>query len=234
MIFLNKFGIYKITCKVNNKIYIGSTEVCFKQRFKKHKQRLRNNYHENDYLQKSWNKYGEDNFVFEILEEISDKSKVKEIEQIYLNEYVLKGKDFCFNLSKSATGGNTITNDEIKEKHRQGVINSYTDELRGIRRKHFNSRLSEMLEKCKKARQTDEYKEKEKLRIQEMCKTEKWLEANRKSVAKRRKPVGTDRGEIFESVTEASEILKIGRANIRANINGKTSHCLNRQWFYIN
>ena len=91
-----------------------------------------------------------------------------------------------------------------------------------------------MLEKCKKARQTDEYKEKEKIRIQEMCKTEKWLEANRKSVAKRRKPVGTDRGEIFESVTEASEILKIGRANIRANINGKTSHCLNRQWFYIN
>ena len=122
---MKKFGIYKITCKVNNKIYIGSTEVCFKQRFTKHKQRLRNNYHENDYLQKSWNKYGEDNFVFEILEEISDKSKVKEIEQIYLNEYVLKGKDFCFNLSKSATGGNTITNDEIKEKHRQGVINSY-------------------------------------------------------------------------------------------------------------
>ena len=60
---MKKFGIYKITCKVNNKIYIGSTEVCFKQRFKKHKQRLRNNYHENDYLQKSWNKYGEDNFV---------------------------------------------------------------------------------------------------------------------------------------------------------------------------
>ena len=79
---MKKFGIYKITCKVNNKIYIGSTEVCFKQRFKKHKQRLRNNYHENDYLQKSWNKYGEDNFVFEILEEISDKSKVKEKEQI--------------------------------------------------------------------------------------------------------------------------------------------------------
>ena len=55
---MKKFGIYKITCKVNNKIYIGSTEVCFKQRFTKHKQRLRNNYHENDYLQKSWNKYG--------------------------------------------------------------------------------------------------------------------------------------------------------------------------------
>ncbi len=231
---MKKFGIYKITCKINNKVYIGSTEVCFKQRFKKHKQKLRNNYHENDYLQKSWSKYGEDNFVFEILEEISDKSKVKEIEQTYLNEYISKGKDFCFNLSKSATGGNTITNDEIKEKHRQGLINSYTDELREIRRIHFNSRLSEMLEKAKEVKQTKEFKEKEKLRIQEMCKTEKWLEANRKSVAKRRKSVGTDRGEIFESLTKASEILKIGRANIRANINGKTSHCLNRQWFYVN
>lgn len=231
---MKKFGIYKIICKVNNKIYIGSTEVCFKQRFKKHKQKLRNNYHENDYLQKSWNKYGEDNFTFEILEEISDKSKVKEIEQLYLDEYIPKGKDFCFNLSKTATGGNTITNDEIKEKHRQGLINSYTDELREIRRKQWNNRLPEMLKKISETINNPEYKEKQKLRIQEMCKTEKWLEANRKSVAKRRKPVGTDRGEIFESITEASEILKIGRANIRANINGKTTHCLNRQWFYIN
>ena len=231
---MKKFGIYKITCKINNKVYIGSTEVCFKQRFKKHKQRLRNNYHENDYLQKSWNKYGEDNFIFEILEEISDKSKVKEIEQTYLNEYISKGKKFCFNLSKSAIGGNTIINDEIKEKHRQGLINSYTDELREIRRKQFNSRLTEMLQKIKAVQQTDDFKEKEKFRIREMCKNEKWLEANRKSVAKRRKPVGTDRGETFESVTEASEILKICRANIRANINGKTSHCANRQWFYIN
>ena len=231
---MKKFGIYKITCKVNNKIYIGSTEVCFKQRFKKHKQRLRNNYHENDYLQKSWNKYGEDNFVFEILEEISDKSKVKEIEQIYLNEYILKGKDFCFNLSKTATGGNTITNDEIKEKHRQGVINSYTDELREIRRKHFNSRLSEMLEKSKKSQESQEYKDKHLKIMQELSKTEEWLKKVRENNAKGRKPVGTDRGETFESVAKASEILKIGRANIRANINGKTSHCLNRQWFYIN
>ena len=231
---MKKFGIYKIICKVNNKIYIGSTEVCFKQRFKKHKQKHRNNYHENDYLQKSWNKYGEDNFVFEILEEILDKSKVKEIEQIYLDEYIPKGKDFCFNLSKTATGGNMITNDEIKEKHRQGLINSYTNELREVRRKQWNNRLPEMLKKISETINNPEYKEKQKLRIQEMCKTEKWLEANRKSVAKRRKPIGTDRGEIFESITEASEILKIGRANIRANINGKTTHCLNRQWFYIN
>ena len=93
---MKKFGIYKITCKVNNKIYIGSTEVCFKQRFKKHKQRLRNNYHENDYLQKSWNKYGEDNFVFEILEEISDKSKVKEIEESYTSKCsFLDNEEIC-------------------------------------------------------------------------------------------------------------------------------------------
>lgn len=231
---MKKFGIYKITCTINDKVYIGSTEVCFKQRFKKHKQRLRNDYHENDYLQKSWNKYGEENFIFEILEEILDKSKVKEIEQIYLNDYILKGKDFCFNLSKSATGGNTITNDDIKEKHKQGVINSYTDELRDLRRQQMLKRLPEMLEKSKKSQQSREYKDRHLKIMQELCKTEEWLKKVRENNAKGRKPVGTDRGEIFESVTEASEILKINRANIRANINGKTSHCANRQWFYIN
>lgn len=60
-------GIYKITCLGNNKCYIGSS-LDVKTRISIHKYSLRYNRHQNKYLQRAWNKYGEDNFTFEIIE----------------------------------------------------------------------------------------------------------------------------------------------------------------------
>ena len=62
-------GVYIIFNKVNGKYYIGSTTVSFKRRFNKHKLSLRKGVHHSVKLQNAWNKYGEDNFEFEILEE---------------------------------------------------------------------------------------------------------------------------------------------------------------------
>lgn len=70
-------GIYKIVCTANDVTYIGSTCVDFKKRFKKHKQRLRHNYHENSYLQNAWNKYGEETFNFIVIEELLDDIEIK-------------------------------------------------------------------------------------------------------------------------------------------------------------
>jgi group I intron endonuclease len=62
-------GIYKITCLKNNKFYIGSsTNIII--RWKLHKSALKRNAHPNTYLQNSWNKYGENNFKFEIMENV--------------------------------------------------------------------------------------------------------------------------------------------------------------------
>ena len=59
-------GVYKITNQINNKIYIGSS-VTLKKRLVQHKSNMKGNRHRNRYLQRAYNKYGEDNFVFEIL-----------------------------------------------------------------------------------------------------------------------------------------------------------------------
>jgi group I intron endonuclease len=59
-------GIYRIINKTNNKIYIGSS-VNILSRFSKHKSLLKHNKHDNDYLQNSYNKYGLENFLFEII-----------------------------------------------------------------------------------------------------------------------------------------------------------------------
>lgn len=61
-------GIYKITNLVNNKVYIGQS-IDVESRFYAHLYMLRNQVHYNSHLQNTWDKYGENNFKFEIIEE---------------------------------------------------------------------------------------------------------------------------------------------------------------------
>ena len=91
---MNK-GIYKITNLKNNKFYIGSTQRTFSKRWNDHKSLLKSNKHHSIILQRSWNKYGEDSFLFEILEEIDEN--IIEREQYYLD--LLKPK---YNVSPTA------------------------------------------------------------------------------------------------------------------------------------
>lgn len=69
-------GIYGIECKVNKRIYIGKS-LNIESRWSGHKAQLRKNKHHNVYLQADWNMYGEDEFAFEILDEIkiTDENK---------------------------------------------------------------------------------------------------------------------------------------------------------------
>jgi group I intron endonuclease len=71
---LKNCGIYIIKNLVNNKIYIGSS-VNIGNRFNQHKNSLRKNKHHNKYLQKSWNKHGEENFEFIVIERHSYPEK---------------------------------------------------------------------------------------------------------------------------------------------------------------
>lgn len=108
-----KIGIYSIVNKINNRRYIGSTSDSFRKRWNLHKYHLRNNKHKNSHLQYSWNKYGEENFEFIILEICDDKSKVLEIEQLYIDK-----EDFenLYNINPFATGGLQFSEDIIKKR----------------------------------------------------------------------------------------------------------------------
>jgi len=77
-------GIYKITCIKNKSFYIGSAKnIIF--RFNKHKSCLRKNCHINKNLQNSWNKYGEESFMFETIEEVKILENLIEREQHYID-----------------------------------------------------------------------------------------------------------------------------------------------------
>jgi len=96
-------GIYKIINIKNNKFYLGSSKNLNK-RWIQHKYKLRKNNHVNFILQKAWNKYGEGNIIFEVLEEC-DENKLFEREQYYLD--LLKPK---YNIGLKASGGDNLSN----------------------------------------------------------------------------------------------------------------------------
>jgi group I intron endonuclease len=93
-------GIYKIINVVNNKFYVGST-VNISRRRARHFSELRNNRHNNKYLQAAWNKYGEQAFVFVVVEEVPKGKDILAAENVWLKEHV--GKDHCYNLGTDAT-----------------------------------------------------------------------------------------------------------------------------------
>jgi predicted GIY-YIG superfamily endonuclease len=77
-------GIYKIINKTNGKYYVGSSRN-IEKRWNTHKRSLRKNNHHNEYLQRAWNKYGENAFDFVIVELIP-KISLFNIEKRYLIE----------------------------------------------------------------------------------------------------------------------------------------------------
>lgn len=80
-------GIYQIKNVVNGKIYVGSS-INMDSRWSNHKTALRGNYHHGTYLQRAWGKYGEDNFLFSIVEEMpfSEDATLREVENYYFNK----------------------------------------------------------------------------------------------------------------------------------------------------
>ena len=103
-----KTGIYKITCLTNGKVYVGSacstdprkSKRGFRGRWYQHLQHLNKSTHRNHYLQSCWNKYGEKNFSFEILE-LCDKANAKEKEEFWISAYKADNNEFGFNVIKS-------------------------------------------------------------------------------------------------------------------------------------
>ena len=90
--------IYKIECKINNKVYIGQT-YNYDKRFREHRNNLKANRHINPYLQADYNKYGLNNFTFDIIEEITDAEDNLAIEDRWIDCYGGIDSDNTYNVT---------------------------------------------------------------------------------------------------------------------------------------
>lgn len=124
-IYKDKIGIYGIKNLINNKIYVGQTGESFQRRYWHHRWKLQNNQHDNQYLQNAWNKYGEDNFCYMILETVDDLELLNSLEMKYISIY--KKQQLAYNMSDGGDGKRGCPmSDKAKrivgEKNRQNML----------------------------------------------------------------------------------------------------------------
>ena len=105
-------GIYSILNTSNNKKYIGSS-IKLENRKYKHFWMLLKQRHDNQYLQKSYNKYGKDSFIFEIIEEC-DPTMLVERENHYINFYNSSDPTFGYNLATVNEFRRNTYNESVK------------------------------------------------------------------------------------------------------------------------
>lgn len=93
-------GIYEIRHKSSGKVYVGSA-MSFKKRFATHLCQLKAGKHHSKKLQNAWNKYGEAEFEFRIIEIVADSKNIIPREQFWLDATNCAGSD-GFNIRPTA------------------------------------------------------------------------------------------------------------------------------------
>ena len=93
-------GVYQIRCMSNGKIYIGSA-INMHDRCEHHRSSLRRGDHSNAHLQAAWNKYGEHNFEFTVLEYTSQNDLLL-AEQRWLDQTQSFHRENGFNIFDTA------------------------------------------------------------------------------------------------------------------------------------
>lgn len=104
-------GIYGITNIQNGKIYIGSSKHIY-QRWKEHIRALNKNKHHSIHLQNAWNKYGEDNFIFEVIETCKEELLL-EREQYYIDLH--SSADYYYGYNESEFAGKPSMTQEQRD-----------------------------------------------------------------------------------------------------------------------
>lgn len=162
--YKNNIGIYLIKCLKNGKVYVGKTEYSFQERYWVHLCSLRKGIHFNKYLQRSWNKYGEEQFEFVVYRVCSKEDDITQIEIDTIKEFGGHTSDKNYNLTPGGDGVKGYirppeVSKHIGELNRQRMLGSH---LSAETRK----RMSEA-GKGKKKERSPESKEKRRKYVEE-------------------------------------------------------------------
>jgi hypothetical protein len=114
-------GIYVIKNNITNQIYIGSTRNTLYNRLRLHIQKLRKNQHHNIKLQRSYNKYGENNFSIFLKKLNYDDRNILIFEEKFISIY----KPY-YNICLFPTkGGKPNFNRKFDKKWKQNLNRDY-------------------------------------------------------------------------------------------------------------
>lgn len=128
--------LYEIKNIINNKRYIGRT--CNPDiRKKRHFRELEKNKHHCIFLQRAFNKYGKENFIFNIIDTRNTLKEIQELELSYIND-----NSNLYNVSNFSSGGDLISNHPNNDQIRKKISSS-------SKRRWENMSCEEKIKYCK-------------------------------------------------------------------------------------
>lgn len=170
-------GIYEIRNKINNKIYIGQS-INIEERWQKHGYLLNNYKSDSAHLQHAWDKYGAENFEFNILEEVEDSSLLNDKEIYWIKQKQSNIRQFGYNISGG--GGNIITSEETKQKMSKSLKGKFSGEKHHMYGKQHSKETKEKISQAQKGKKlSDEHKQK----ISEKSKLNKHTEETKQKIS---------------------------------------------------
>ena len=90
--------IYKVTNKINNKIYIGQTINSLTRRKTNHYAAARTK-KDTLFFHKAIRKYGKDNFIWEVLKQADTREELNELECFYIKQYNSNNSEYGYNMT---------------------------------------------------------------------------------------------------------------------------------------
>lgn len=201
--------IYKITNKIDNKIYIGQTTRSMRVRWYEHCSKKENCKR----LNRAINKHGKENFTIEQIDSAQTIEELNEKEIHWITYYKSNDKKLGYNIELG--GLNKFTGEETKKKlkqrtHPSKFYDSWSDKLKGIKK------WSNINYKKPKSKEHS-------LNISKNC--------------HKNQPISQcdlDGNLIrdFETITQASTLTGIGRSIISACCTGRTKKGKGFIWKY--
>ena len=182
-----KSGIYKITNTVNGKVYIGQAKN-LNTRFANHLYRIKRKEHHNEYLQRAFDKHGETNFIYEIVEEISDLYILDSREKYWIDHY---------------GGINSIDTYNLKDP----LLNEHND--------YVKSKLSKANSGENNPNYGNKWTDEQKENMSKSRKGKSWVEIYGEDKAKEMREKASDSQKGREHSEETKE--KIRKANVGDN-----------------
>lgn len=216
-----QYHIYKVTNKVNKKVYIGKTND-FEKRKKEH---TIYDINDNSIFHKALLKYGLDNFKWEIVCSTNCKEELNELEKFFIKKYN-SFKPNGYNMTKGGDGGSMWNAKPVVCLEKNGQFVARYDSA-GEAEKKAGYTNSSVLTCCKTKNRT--HKGKIFMFEDEYISDGAYIYQKPKSTICK-KIIQCDlfgnKIKSFESVTQASKETGIKRSNISQNLTKKckTSH----------
>lgn len=172
--------IYKITNKINNKVYIGQTKQSIQDRFIQHC----NNADSVSAIAAAINKYGKENFLIEELVTVSSQEELDLLEKTLIKSHNSMAPD-GYNLKTGGLEGSRYS-EESKEKMSKAKLGKKTSEetKRKMSESHLESLKNPELRKRRGERYSERYASDPKLREKmSNIRKEYWSDEDNRKIA---------------------------------------------------